>query len=58
MSDFRQQQANEELHERTLLALEHVKALGATDDDLRLLCYHAGINYDKEVKREFEQAHQ
>ena len=51
-----QQQFNEELYVRTLEALEHAKALGATEDDLRLLCFHSGINYDKELTHERQRS--
>lgn len=55
MTDFDyQQQAGEELHQRTLIALEHAKALGATEEDLRLLAFHAGVNYDRELNNAME----
>lgn len=39
---------NEELHQRTLEALQHAKEGTLTDDDLSLLAWHAGLTL-KEV---------
>lgn len=44
-------QAELELQERTELALRHAVECGLPDDDVRLLCYHAGIKYDHISKR-------
>ncbi len=39
-------QAELELQERTELALRHAVERGLPEDDVRLLCFHAGIKYD------------
>ena len=39
-------QAMIELEERTELALKHALAAGTPEEDVRLLCYHAGIKFD------------
>ncbi len=47
-----QQQANEELHQMTIDALRRLEALSAdvvSTEDIRLLAWHAGVDYDKEV---------
>ena len=46
MSDYQQQQ-QEELHQRTIEALEHAKQGKLDEEDLMLLCWHAGIKYEE-----------
>lgn len=38
-------QAMLELEERTQLALQHALDAGTPEDDVRLLCFHAGIQF-------------
>jgi hypothetical protein len=42
--DHWQQQFNQEIEERTVIALQHAKELGLPKDDLHLLCWHSGID--------------
>lgn len=35
---------NEEIHQRTIEALQHAKEGKLTDDDLSILCMHCGID--------------
>ena len=49
--DYGQQQAAQELHSRTVEALVHARAGNATDDDLHLLAWLAGITLE-ELKHE------
>jgi hypothetical protein len=50
MDNYRQQQESE-LREQTILAVFHAMLGQASDDELRLICWHSGIDFDKEVKR-------
>jgi thiamine biosynthesis protein ThiC len=45
-----QQQANEELHQMTVQALFHALLQQATEDEIRLLCFHAGVQF-KEIEQ-------
>lgn len=40
-------QAMQELEERTELALQHALDAGTPEDDVRLLCFHAGIPFTR-----------
>ena len=44
-----QQEAEEELHAKTIAALVNSTTGVATIEDLHILAWHAGIDYDKEV---------
>ena len=47
---IQQQEAEAELYERTIAALDHVAKLGIPEADMRLLSWHCGVDYDKEIK--------
>lgn len=40
-------QAMLELEERTEIALRHALDAGTPEDDVRLLCYHAGVQFQR-----------
>lgn len=44
MSDYRQQQENEELQMRVVEALQHLYKGEATDDDISLVAWLTGLN--------------
>ncbi len=46
-----EQDPNEELHQMTIDALWHARYGTPTEEQVRLLAWHAGVDYDKEVKR-------
>jgi len=38
--------ANQELEERTEIALRHALEHGTPEEDVRLLCYHSGVKFE------------
>ena len=44
-------QAMLELEERTTEALQHVLDAGVPEDDVRLLCFHSGIKFNRLEQR-------
>lgn len=44
------EQANSELRQMTVQALLHALLQQATEDDIRLLCFHAGVQF-KEIEQ-------
>jgi hypothetical protein len=44
MSDYRQQQENEELHMRSVEALQHLYKGEASEDDVRLVAWLTGLD--------------
>ena len=48
--DRANQEFQRELYERTIEVLDRIAALGIPDSDMRLLGWHCGIDFDKEIK--------
>ena len=50
-NDYEQQQeAEAELYEVTIAALKQAALLGLSDEEMRVLSRHCGVDYDKEIK--------
>ena len=49
-NDYEQQEAEGEFYEITLRSLRHAAELGVPDIEMRVLSWHCGIDYDKEIK--------
>ena len=45
-----QQQAYEELQQQLIEAIRHARYGIPSEEDWRLICWGAGVNYDKDIK--------